>query len=231
MSGRSPRWFSGIQYPYESNFADNTWAQIIETCQKGIVPATWKVGDQKAMTIDGTEYMIDIIGILHDDYADGSGKAPLTFQLHELYVTAYEMNDTRTNKGGWTESQMRTTQLPAILALMPDEVKAAVQEVSKLTSAGGQSETINTTADRLFLLSEIELFGTTNKSFAGEGTQYNYYAAGGRKNKTKKGTYVIWFLRSPRNDNSTRFVSVNDSGALFDSYANASKGVSFGFCF
>ena len=86
MSGRSPRWFTGIQYPYEANFADNTWAQIIKACQKKIIPTTWKVGDQKAMTINGISYQIDIIGKNHDDYSDGSGKAPLTFQMHDCYA-------------------------------------------------------------------------------------------------------------------------------------------------
>ena len=63
MSGRSPRWFTGIQYPYEANFADNTWAQIIKACQKKHIPSTWKVADQKAMTIGDKDYMIDIIGL------------------------------------------------------------------------------------------------------------------------------------------------------------------------
>lgn len=231
MSGRSPRWFTGIQYPWEANFADNTWAQIIEVCQKGIVPATWKVGDQKAMTIDGADYLVDIIGLAHDDYADGSGKAPITFQLHDCYATEYKMNDTRTNDGGWTASLMRTTHLPAILALMPSKVQAAVREISKLTSAGAKSETINTTADKLFLLSEIEVFGTAENSFPGEGTQYNYYAIGGTAIKALDGSANAWFFRSPRSSDATRFVSISTSGEARYSYANAERGVSFGFCF
>ena len=101
MSGRSPRWFTGIQYPYEANFADNTWEQIISVCQKGIVPLSWKVGDQKAMTIGGPDYLIDIIGINHDTYAAG-GKAPMTFQLHDSYSARRSMNSYNTNSGGWT---------------------------------------------------------------------------------------------------------------------------------
>ena len=99
MSGRSPRWFTGIRYPYEAVFADNTWEQIISVCQKGIVPPSWKVGDQKSMTIGGTEYMIDIIGKNHDTYASG-GKAPLTFQLHDCYADMKAMNSSNTNSGG-----------------------------------------------------------------------------------------------------------------------------------
>lgn len=226
MSGRSPRWFDGIQYPYESNFADNTWAQIIAVCQKGVVPATWKVGDQKAMTIDGTEYIINIIGILHDDYADGSGKAPLTFQLHDRYGTNYAMNSSNTNAGGWGECQMRTTHLPEVLALMPSEVQAAIREVNKLTSAGSKSATIETTADKLFLPSEIEIFGTTTYSFDGEGTQYAYYSSGGISSISAN-----MKLRSPRSTASGTFVVARASGTPYYVNASTKNSIAPAFCF
>ena len=87
---------------YKANFSDNTWAQIIDACHKNQVPETWVVGNQKAMTINGADYVIDIIGKGHDDYADGSGKAPLTFQLHDCYADVNRMNSSNTNSGGWT---------------------------------------------------------------------------------------------------------------------------------
>ena len=149
---------------YSDNFADNDWATIIAVCQAGLAPDSWKVGDQKAMTINGTSYAIDIIGIQHDDYADGSGKAPFTFQMHDCYTKTYVMNSTNTNKNGWTGCAMRKTHLPAILALMPSEVQTSIKEVNKLTSAGNQSATINTTADKLFLLSVVEIFGRISQS-------------------------------------------------------------------
>ena len=192
MSGRSPRWFTGIQYPYEANFADNTWEQIIAVCQKKIVPPTWKVGDQKAMTIGGTDYLIDIIGINHDTYAAG-GKAPLTFQLHDCYSEQKNMNSSNTNSGGWKNSAMRTTHLPAILALMPTEVQNGIREVSKKASVGGASSTIETVSDKLFLLSEVEIFGSTTYSAAGEGTQYDYYKAGNSKVKKRNSSAAIWW--------------------------------------
>ena len=121
MSGRSPRWFTGIKPLYEANFADNTWETIIATCQRGTVPETWAVGDRKTMTIGGTDYLIDIIGINHDTYTAG-GTAPLTFQLHDSYSASRSMNSYNTNSGGWTSCDMRSTHLPAILAMMPTEV-------------------------------------------------------------------------------------------------------------
>ena len=231
MSGRSPRWFTGIKYPYEANFADNTWEQVISVCQKGIVPLSWKVGDQKAMTIGGTDYLIDIIGINHDDYSDGSGKAPFTFQLHDCYADKKAMNGSNTNSGGWTSCAMRSTHLPAILALMPTEVKNGIREVNKLTSAGSQSATINTTADKLFLLSEIEIFGSVSYSKSGEGTQYDYYKAGNSKVKNYNGSADTWWERSPYGNYSAFFCRVYSDG--YESYDNAgiAYGVAFGFCF
>ena len=231
MSGRSPRWFTGIRYPYEAAFADNTWEQIISVCQKGIVPPSWKVGDQKAMTINGAEYMIDIIGINHDDYADGSGKAPLTFQLHDCYGETKNMNRSNTNKGGWTSCAMRTTHLPAILSQMPTEVQSGIREVNKLTSAGNQSATINTTADKLFLLSEIEIFGSVSFSKSGEGTQYDYYKAGNSRVKNYNGSARTWWERSPDDSNSTYFCFVDGGGGAYHANASGARGVAFGFCF
>lgn len=231
MSGRSPRWFTGIQYSYEANFADNTWAHIIKACQKKIIPTTWKVGDQKAMTIGGTDYLIDIIGINHDDYSDGSGKAPFTFQMHDCYGDTKNMNSSSTNSGGWTSCAMRSTHLPAILALMPTEVQNGIREVNKLTSAGSLSSTINTTADNLFLLSEVEIFGSTGWSAAGEGTQYDYYKAGNSKVKKRNGSADYWWERSPRVNFSQYFCVVHSAGTARSAGASSAYGVAFGFCF
>ena len=230
MSGRSPRWFTGIKYPYEANFADNTWEQIIAACQEKIIPTTWKVGDQKAMTIGGTDYLIDIIGINHDTYTAG-GTAPLTFQLHDCYGETKNMNSSNTNSGGWTSCAMRSTHLPAILALMPTEVQNGIREVNKLTAAGSKSSTINTTADKLFLLSEVEIFGSTSYSEAGEGTQYDYYKAGNSKVKKQNGSAAAWWDRSPRASSFTAFCLVGSGGGEGTIGASYYRGVAFGFCF
>ena len=235
MSGRSPRWFTGIKHLYEANFADNTWAQVIAACQRGTVPETWAVGNQKTMTINGKDYLIDIIGINHDTYTAG-GKAPLTFQLHDCYADTKDMNSLDTNSGGWTSCAMRSTHLPAILALMPTEVQNGIREVNKLTSAGDTSSTIITTADKLFLLSEIEIFGIATKSYDGEGSQYAYYSAGNypagnSKVKNFSGSANTWLERSPYMRDSEGFCSVNKNGLDSNSRATSSHGVAFAFCF
>ena len=213
---------------YDPVFANNTWATIIDACHKNQVPDTWAVGNQKTMTINGTAYAIDIIGKGHDDYADGSGKAPLTFQLHDCYGELKQMNSSNTNSGGWTSCDMRQTHLPAILALMPTEVQNGIREVNKLTSAGNKSSTINTTADKLFLLSEIEIFGSVSYSESGEGTQYDYYKANS-KVKNQNGSANYWWERSPLG--SLYFCFVNKGGNADFDYATGTDAVSFAFCF
>ena len=215
----------------KDNFADNEWSEIIAACQSGNVPASWVVGNYKNMTINGKAYRIDIIGKNHDTYAAG-GTAPLTFQMHDCYTETKQMNSSNTNSGGWQNSAMRTTHLPAILNMMPAEVKAAIRDVQKKSSAGNQSSSIQTTNDKLFLLSEIEIFGSTTYSFAGEGKQYDYYKAGNSKVKNLSGSANAWWGRSPISSNSTNFCYVNSSGGIASAnYASYSFGVAFGFCF
>lgn len=231
MSGRSPRWFTGIKYPYEANFADNTWEQIIAACQKKRIPSTWKVADQKAMTINGTYYLIDIIGFDHDEYTDGSGKAPITFQMHDCYGTKYAMNAGNTTVGGWTSCAMRSTHLPAILSQMPTEVQNGIREVNKLTSAGNKSTTIVTTADKLFFPSDVEVFGDVDSSAPGEGKQYQYYKENGSKIKMLDGAESRWWTRSPSINGTTNFIFVSSAGTKGTIRGGAALGVPFCFCF
>ena len=214
----------------KDNFADNDWASIIAACHSGSVPSTWVVGNSKTMTINGASYQVDIIGKNHDTYASG-GKAPLTFQLHDCYGETKNMNSSNTNSGGWTSCAMRSTHLPAILALMPTEVQNGIREVSKKASVGGASSTIETVSDKLFLLSEVEIFGSTSYSAAGEGTQYDYYKAGNSKVKKLVGSAAYWWERSPVAGFSTRFCLVNSGGDASIGSASAAFGVAFGFCF
>lgn len=218
---------------YNPVFSENEWADIIEACHANEVPDEW-VADgtcYKDMEIGGTNYRIDIIGKNHDDLSDGTGKAPLTFQMHDCYATPYAMNPTNTNEGGWRDCQMRTQTMPALKLLLPAEVQAGIREVQKKSSAGNKSSSIVTTNDDLFLLPEIEIFGSTTYSFAGEGTQYAYYQAGNSKVKNLSGSANYWWERSPQSSHSAAFCRVHSNGSANANTAGFSYGVAFGFCF
>ena len=206
---------------------------IIYACKNNLVPSTWRIGSTNYITINGTSYQIEVIGKNHDEYADGSGTAPLTFQLLDCYALN-KMNSSRTNVGGWADSEMRNTHLPAILALMPSEVQASIREVNKKTSRGDTSSGIVTTADKLFLLSEIEIFGSNSSSAKGEGTQYKRYSntsVYGDPIKNFNGSATAWWGRSPDINGSSKFRGVGTSGGNSGAYANTARGVSFAFCF
>lgn len=208
-------------------FANNSWAAIIKACQEKQVPNTWNVGDSCNMTINNTTYAIDIIGKNHDDYADGSGKAPLTFQMHTNYATQYKMNGAESNSCGWVNCLVRTyNAFPKLRQVMPAEVVAAMKAVTKKTSAGSASSTIDTTEDTLFLLSEIEVQGTRTFSYAGEGTQYEYYKTAANREKNR-----AWYLRSPRVSNSSCFCRTGWSGEAHWSVASEVDGIAAAWCF
>ena len=208
-------------------FRNNSWAAIIKACQEKQVPDTWKVGDSCDMTINKKTYAIDIIGKNHDDYADGSGKAPLTFQMHTTYATQYKMNGAEYNNCGWKNCLVRTSNaFPKLKQVMPAEVVAALKAVTKKTTAGGASSSIDTTSDTLFLLSEIEVQGTRTHSYAGEGTQYAYYKTAANRKKNR-----AWYLRSPRINSTSCFCRTGWDGEADWSVASEVDGIAAAWCF
>ena len=88
--------------------------------------------------------------------------------------------------------------MATLLTKLPSALQNVIKAVNKLTSAGNQSATIQTTSDKLFLLSEVEIFGSTTYSKSGEGSQYAYYKAGNSKVKKVNGSASEWWERSPR---------------------------------
>ena len=102
--------------------------------------------------------------------------------------------------------------------------------VNKVTSKGNNQSGLETTSDKLFLLSEIEVFGATQYSYAGEGKQYEYYTAGNSTIKKVNGSAATWWERSPISGNTSYFCVVGNNGDANRSNASSSIGVSFGFC-
>lgn len=222
--------------------ANNTWADIASVAASGEAQNYWSIGDTKTVNLNGTNYTFRIIGFDHDDlnstdamygvsdYNGGKNKAAITFEMSEIFATPYKMCETNVNAGGWDASYMRSTAMPMMKGYMPTELNDALRTVSKLASFGSKKNTIVTSADQLFLLSEIEALGTYYYSFAGEGSQYAYYKAGNSCIKKKSGSVASWWLRSPRSNSYDYFNLVNSSGAISTNYANNPSGVSFAFC-
>ena len=184
------------------------------------------------MYISGTgNCLIDIIGKNHDVYYGGSKPVPLTFQAHYLWGF-YSMNPSNSNTSGWQNSDMRQSTLLTILSQMPTEVSKYIKYVTKVVYGGGADLGRYQVSDKLFLLSEAEVFGTVTYSRGYEGTQYAYYtSASNRIKKTTTGSVSNWWLRSPRNGDQNQFCVVAPNGDPDHNNASASNYAPIAFCF
>ena len=136
---------------------------------------------------DGSTLTYKIIGIDHDDLADGTGKAGLTFLTTSTHDLWFRMNATYTNSGGWEASELRQRMNSGeIWNLMPSDFQSKVKSVRKLTNnvGGGYANkdaAVTATSDKLFLLSYSEIVetpysGWSDYSWIGnEGTQYEAF--------------------------------------------------------
>lgn len=198
------------------------------------------IGSQIMLMLDDAGYSFDVIGFNHDTlttanaYGDNTatGKAGITFQMHDCFATPYSMNSSNTNVGGWKNSAMRTSTM----ATMKNYMSAGgwhtiVKQVNKSSGLGGGSSSgTEIVSDGCFLLSEIEVFGSTTYSVSGEGTQYEYYKAGNSKVKNMGGYTSHWYERSPQSGSSNEFCMVAKNGSA--SYTNVTlhPGTAFAFC-
>lgn len=139
---------------------------------------------------DGSNLPFRLIGILHDDKADGSGrKAGLTFMAWNALPKAYAMNNNYSNKGGWRDSLLRNQMNNGeIWNQFPTDFQNNVTPVLKQTNNMDYGDTAGSsasaTADKVWLVSYRELVPTlyngwkTSGGFQAlsqEGSQYEYF--------------------------------------------------------
>lgn len=230
--GMSGTWVKiGVSLPSAGTpLNDFTWAQIDYISENGLMSDYFNIGDTKNVTIGSATYVVEIVGFSHDDRADGSGKVGLTFGLKDCLNTAYQMNSSNTNSGGWGGCALRATLRGDIWNQLPSDLRDVIKEVTKKTSAGGASGIINSISDTLFLFAEKEIFGSKQYSVDGEGNQYARFTASNTRIKKLNGSATYWWLRSPNSGYASSFCAVSTSGAADDGYAYFSNGVCFGFC-
>ena len=239
------------------SFSKASWGQIAALSEGGSASKYFSVGEEKTIELTtGEKVTLVILGFNHDDLT-GGGKAGITIGMKNLLATTYRMNATSTNAGGWNNSQMRTSTMATLLSQLPADLRNVVKQVNKKATAGGTSQSITTSADKLFLLAMSEIFSATSiensatstiadyaDAYNAEGTQYEYYRNligdnnGGttaNANLIKKlsnggGSATNWWLRSPSVSGSTTVRCVTSTGIVSNYHAHLTYGVSFGFC-
>lgn len=172
---------------------------------------------------DGKTLEYKIIGIDHDDLADGTGKAGLTFLTTSTGISS-RMNATATNAGGWEKSELRAKMNSGeIWNLMPSDFQSKVKSVKKLTNNVGETDknaAVTATTDKLFLLSYSEIVPTSYWASSypwtsNEGTQYEAFKGKVTNNYSGNDCLKIggyWWERSVYPYNSALFLFVDSNG-------------------
>ena len=219
-------------------------------------------GTVGALTLSNVTTYAFIIGFNHNSSVEGTNR--IHFQLGKTALSGgtdvclcdryysntgggFRMNTSNSNSGGWASSNMRTaicgTSLSSysgtIIAVIPAALRAVLKSVTKYTNNTGNSSAasaVTATTDYFFLLSECEVFGSTDYANTNESSkqaQYSYYSAGNSKvkyNHSATSTAVFWWLRSPVASASTYFVCVRTDGTVYYNGAHYSHGFAPGFC-
>lgn len=245
-----------------STLNNNTPADIKAAVQAGIASSLWDEGDRVLITLNGNVedvnfnnvgYYAFVIGFDHNKSVESNNKPNVCFQFGKNtsnnYITfrsrnysmggqtsGFIMNPTNSNSGGWSKSYMRNTVCSAFLSIMPTEWQNIITNCTKYTdnSGGGSnvSSNVTTTSDKIWILSEREIFVRRNYANSTEETyqkQYTFYENGNTRIMGAHDTpaYGInWWLRSPDVTNTSNFCHVSGSGVITTSNANQTLGFS-----
>ena len=211
VSKEAKDWTLDEQKAAATDIAKNGASSVVYAKAKAAMDAgtTWSV-----KLTNGKTLTYRIIGIDHDDLADGSGKAGLTF----VTTTYRTFGSQKMNSG-------------EIWNLMPDDFQSKVQTVTKLTNntkGQDQNSIVTPTNDRLYLLSSTELWGDKD----GDGTQYEFYRVKGCTSSSANWRYIpgnIW-TRSLVGNYGFRCTS-NDGGSNWTISDSTDTDICPAFCF
>ncbi len=221
-------WTLDEQKAAATDIAKNGTSSVVYAKAKAAMDAGTK---WSAKFTDGRTIAYRIIGINHDDLADGSGKAGLTFLMTYPYDKA-SMNATNTNIGGWEKSEIRKSlNSGEFYASLPSEISSRIKPVTKMTDnkGGGNAGSPSVTTDKVFLLSSTEVWGNLDE----DGSQYEYYKSKGVTTSSCSAAMIFnnYWTRSVKPDSSTEFRLVYSTGSPIYGRANAAQELHPAFCF
>lgn len=231
-------------FRYNAYITDD-WATIAANANNGTATTLYPIGARKEIPVmlsDGIEHMVDveIIAYNHDDLADGSGKAVLTFLCKDLPTFEHKMYNNQTNSGGWKDSDMRAFVNGEVFDGMPTELQNVIRPVSKISDGGANSKTLVTTEDKCWVPSYDEVGFANNRTdnLWGQGVRYADTFGYGSDGNVSRIKYLSddytsgrWWLRtSSYGSSSVLFLRVQNSGGVQTDGLWNSYPVAFGFC-
>lgn len=189
----------------------------------------------------GTEgkHLMEIVAFNTDDKADGSGKAKITWISKDLLNTTRRMNSANNygaigtgGNGGWENCEMRTYLKNTIKPLIPETVRNAIVNVTKIQSTVTDGSKVidgQTTTDDVWVPSVHEII-STNTKYETTGTTYSgKFDSGANRIKNKNGVASTWWLRSAHNVNNFNAIFLTN-GILGNYSAENTYGIALGFC-
>ena len=213
-------WSLGEQEAVATDIAKNGTSSVVYAKAKAAMDAGTKFSTKLT---NGQTLEYRIIGINHDDLADGSGKAGLTFLTTSTTINS-RMNAENSNTGGWEKSELRQKMNSGeIWKLMPSDLQSKVKAVTKLTnnvSGTDKNAAVTATSDKLFLLSYSEIVPTSYWASSypwtsSEGTQYEAFKGKVTNNYSGNESLKIggnWWERSVCPSYSNYFLFVYTNG-------------------
>ena len=172
-------------------FANSTWADIARVCEAGDAAKHFALGDQRTIQVTwlrtgATEdAVIEIIGINHDDLADGSGKAGITIGFKEAFSVFHFFSSTGLYLNeGWANTVIRTNLNSTGLSNLPSDMVQHIKEVTKMSNAGQGSSALVSSTDKLFFPSSTEYTGSTG--WGKQGVQYEYFKTQANRKKYRR---------------------------------------------
>ena len=224
------------------SFSTDSWETIVNAVKNNNI-SKYKVGDTK--TIDMGTYGTHTLRIANTSTPSecstaGFSQTACGFVLEFAdIITTHNMNDTRTNVGGWPASSMYTFVNTNIYNALPSDIKNSIIDTT-VVSGHGKSDTENfTSTDKLYLLAPKEVYTDWSNNYdtakdltraldyyKNLGVTTNNYSGAIKKNGTSAS---YWWLRSAISGISSSFFAVDNYGYYNNGGANSTYGVALAF--
>ena len=233
----------GIEEYKAPDFATDSWEAIIANVKAGN-GSEYAVGSTKEVNL-GTTYGTHILRVANATTPDkcktkGFSQTACGFVLEFAdIITEHNMNDTKTNVGGWPATTMRTFVNNDIYNSLPSNLKNAIIDTT-VVSGHGKNDTENfTSTDKLYLLAPKEIYtdwSSSNDTAKDSTRTLDYYTNMGVTENNyngaikKYGTTVSeWWLRATYSNNTDCFLFVAYGGPWDTSTASYVDSVSPAF--
>ena len=212
----SGAWYSGIP----------SWAELKKMAQAGTISQVLSEGDLIPIRLASGEE--NAIRVTHDQVGN------MFFVFENCLDKTFFMNRNEANAGGWAKSEMRAYLNGEIAKQLPDDLLESIEPIS--IEQEMPDKTCTKSCDKLFLLSEEQVFGENEYSYSKPekgASQLRIFEGSNGKCRAKSlgGNPFWWWLRSPCESHTAyRFVIVYWDGSVYTNHANDTGGVAPSFC-